>query len=158
MDLLTEKEQTDIFEKIREFKTDFAKKPSWEKGSPKRANKVTKHTAVYKQTKQCGVGHVKAAIVYNILRRVYHDNYSMEIQDGQKVIVCKLRDNPMGYTSIAYPTDEKQLPDWFKELPFDDHGMEDSVVDKKIDNLFGVLDWNIADFTDTRSTFNTLFK
>jgi hypothetical protein len=64
----------------------------------------------------------------------------------------------MSFKSIAYPTDEKQLPDWFKELPFDDNGMEDAVVDKKIENLFGVLNWNISDFTDTRSTFHSLFS
>jgi DNA polymerase elongation subunit (family B) len=158
MDLLTDVPQDDIFEKIRAFKTDFAKKPSWEKGSPKRANSITRHTAIYNKTKKCGVGHVKASIHYNTLRRVHHDNYSMEIQDGQKVIVCRLRDNPMSFKSIAYPTDEKQLPDWFKELPFDDNGMEDAVVDKKIENLFGVLNWNISDFTDTRSTFHSLFS
>jgi len=34
-----------------------------------------------------------------------------------KVIVCKLKDNPLGYTSVAYPTDELRLPQWFQELP-----------------------------------------
>jgi DNA polymerase elongation subunit (family B) len=158
MDLLVDTDRKEIFEKIREFKTSFAKLPSWEKGSPKRVNKLTKHTAIYKKTGKCGVGHVMAAINYNLLRKMNHDNYSMEIKDGQKSIVCRLRDNPMGMTSVAYPTDEHNLPQWFKDLPFDDNAMEDAIVDKKIDNLFGVLDWNIADFTDTRSTFNTLFS
>jgi len=158
MDLLTEVDRELIFEKIRDFKNNFAKLDSWQKGAPKRVNKLTKHTAIHKSTGKCGVGHALAAINYNMLRRVHSDNYSMEISDGQKCIVCKMRDNPMGFTSVAYPVDENRLQDWFKELPFDDHGMEDSSVDKKIDNLFGVLDWNIADFTDTRSTFNTLFS
>ena len=42
------------------------------------------------------------------------DAYSMNITDGMKVIVCRLKSNNMGYTSIAYPTDEMQLPDWFQ--------------------------------------------
>lgn len=158
MDLLTDTPREQIFEKIRDFKNDFAKLDSWEKGSPKRVNKLTKHTAIFNKTGKCGVGHAKAAIHYNMLRKVNSDNYSMEISDGQKCIVCKLRNNPMGITSIAYPTDESRLPDWFKELPFDDNAMEDAIVDKKIENLFGVLEWNIADFTDTRSTFNSLFS
>jgi hypothetical protein len=157
MDLLTNVEREDIFEKIRDFKRTFAALDSWTKGSPKRVNKLTKHTAIYNKTGKCGVGHVLASINYNILRKVYSDNNSMEIMDGQKVTVLRLRDNPMGFTSIAVPVDEDKVPSWFKELPFDDHAMEDAVVDKKINNLFGVLKWNIADFTDTRSTFSSLF-
>lgn len=157
MDLLTNVPREDIFEKIKAFKIEFAGLESWEKGSPKRVNKLTKHTAIYNKTGKCGVGHAKAAIHWNMLRKVNSDNYSMEIQDGQKCIICKLRKNPMGMTSVAYPTDENRLPDWFKELPFDDNAMEDAVVDAKVENLLGVLNWNIKDHTDTRSTFNSLF-
>ena len=41
---------------------------------------------------------------------------SMTITDGAKVIVCKVKDNPMGFTSVAYPVDELRLPEWFKKL------------------------------------------
>jgi len=157
IDLLTNVDREDIYEKIRAFKIEFAGLDSWEKGAPKRVNKLTKHTAVYNKTGKCGVGHAKAAIHWNMLRKVNADNYSMEIQDGQKCIICKLRKNPMGMMSVAYPVDEKQLPDWFKELPFDDNAMIDAVVDAKVDNLLGVLKWDIKDNTDTRSTFNALF-
>ena len=57
----------------------------------------------------------------------------MDIIDGQKCIVCKLKDNPMGYTSIAYPTDELRIPDWFKELPFADDEMEAKLINKKLE-------------------------
>ncbi len=33
---------------------------------------------------------------------------------GRKLLCVKLKDNPMGYTSVAYPTDELRLPQWFK--------------------------------------------
>ena len=158
MDLLVNKPREDIFAKIRDFKREFAQLESWQKGTPKRVNKLTQHTAVFNKTGKCGVGHARAAINYNTLRKINSDNYSMEIQDGQKTIVCKLRANPMGFTSVGYPTDESRLPEWFKELPFDDAAMEDTAIDSKIDNLFGVLNWNIEDFTDTRSTFNSLFS
>ena len=52
-----------------------------------------------------------------------------------KVIVCKLKQNPLGYTSVAYPTDEMHIPQWFKELPFDDAAMAETIIDKKLDNF-----------------------
>jgi hypothetical protein len=86
------------------------------------------------------------------------DNYSMKIVDGMKIVVCKLRPNPLNMTSIAYPTDELRLPDWFKELPFDDLEMEKTLVDEKIDNLLGVLDWNIKENLNVRSSVHELFS
>jgi hypothetical protein len=72
--------------------------------------------------------------------------------------VCKLRSNALGWTSIGYPTDELRLPQWFCELPFDDAEMEATVVDQKIDNLLGVLAWDLAAATNTENTFNSLFS
>ena len=82
----------------------------------------------------------------------------MEIMDGFKVVVCKLKSNALGYTSIAYPTDQLRLPEWFKELPFDDNLMESTLVDEKISNLLGVLKWDLRANTDTNSTFDELFS
>ena len=84
------------------------------------------------------------------------DKYSQEIVDGMKVIVCKLKQNPLGYTSVAYPTDQLRLPDWFKELPFDDAAMEETIIDNKLDNLIGVLNYNLED-TKQHNTFHSLF-
>ena len=78
--------------------------------------------------------------------------------DGFKVVVCKLKQNPLGYTSIAYPTDQLRLPEWFRELPFDDNLMESTLVDEKISNLLGVLKWDLRANTDTNSTFDELFN
>jgi hypothetical protein len=91
------------------------------------------------------------------MRRMNSDNYSMQIVDGMKVIVCRLRSNALGWTSIAYPTDELHLPEWFRELPFDDAEMEATVIDGKIDNLLGVLDWDLAASTNTTNTLQSLF-
>jgi hypothetical protein len=35
--------------------------------------------------------------------------------------------------------------------------MEKTLVDKKIDNLLGVLNWELEENTDTNSTFDDLF-
>jgi hypothetical protein len=73
-----------------------------------------------------------------------------------KVIVCKLKQNPLGYTSVAYPTDELRIPDWFKELPFDDDAMESTIIDNKLDNLIGVVNYDISS-TVQNNTFSSLF-
>jgi hypothetical protein len=81
----------------------------------------------------------------------------MQIVDGMKVIVCKLKDNPLGYTSVAYPTDELRLPNWFKELPFDHAEMENVIINNKLDNLIGVLDIDLQSTLDD-NTFGKLFS
>ena len=147
-----------IIERIREFKYEFADRPGWEKGSPKRVNNLTKYGKEEERLGRANMpGHVRAAINWNNLRRMNNDNYSMQVVDGMKTIVCKLKQNPLGWTSIGYPTDEMHLPQWFKDLPFDDAEMEATVVDQKIDNLLGVLEWDLASATNTENTFQTLF-
>jgi len=89
---------------------------------------------------------------------MHSDNFTKSIVDGDKAIICRLKDNPLGITSIARPTDEHNIPQWFKDLPFDDELMEATVVDQKVDNLLGVLDWDLAAHTDTNSTFGNLFE
>jgi len=102
-------------------------------------------------------GHVMASIEYNKLRKMNNDQYSMPIQDGQKIIVCKLKENPMNVKSVAYPIDETNLPDWFKKLPFDDELMEETIVDKKVFNLLYVLGWDLS-MADNSTTFGDFFS
>jgi hypothetical protein len=102
-------------------------------------------------------GHVRASLNWNYLRKMNSDNYSQQIMDGMKIVVCKLKKNPLGMTSIAYPTDELRLPDWFKELPFDVDDMIKSLVDEKIENMIGVLSWDLRGDTNVKSTVNDLF-
>jgi len=148
-----------IVERIREFKYEFMERPAWEKGSPKRVNNLTAYGAKEEKEGKANMpGHVRAALNWNNLRRMNSDNYSAKIVDGMKTIVCKLKPNPLGWTSIGYPTDETRLPAWFTELPFDDALMEATVVDQKVDNLLGVLDWDLASATNTENTFTNLFE
>ena len=151
------KMREDIIERVKEFKRVMVAQDSWTKGSPKSVNNLTRHTIAFEKTGTCKVGHARAAINWNYLRRMHGDNYSQSIIDGMKIIVCKLKPNPLGFNSIAYPVDELRLPTWFKELPFDDDEMEKTLVDEKIDNLLGVLDWDIKSNIDVKSTFDDLF-
>jgi DNA polymerase elongation subunit (family B) len=158
-DVLTGATRDEIIAKIREFKYIFKERPGWEKGSPKRVNNLTKYGKEEERLGKANMpGHVRAALNWNNLRRMNGDKYSLQIVDGMKTIVCKLKANPLGWTSIGYPTDEQQLPAWFKELPFDDSEMEATVVDQKIDNLLSVLEWDLASSTNTENTFETLFE
>jgi len=158
-DVLTGSTREDIIEKIREFKYLFKDRPGWEKGSPKRVNNLTKYGKEEERQGRANMpGHVRAALNWNNLRAMNSDKYSLQIVDGMKTIVCKLKNNPLGWTSIGYPTDEIHLPQWFKDLPFDDSEMEATVVDQKIDNLLNVLDWDLASATNTENTFQTFFE
>tara|TARA_A100001011_G_scaffold400697_1_gene517700 strand:+ start:3392 stop:6115 length:2724 start_codon:yes stop_codon:yes gene_type:complete len=172
--VLSGSSKEDCFDKINKFKEQFTLKPGWEKGTPKRVNNLTKYREMvesyHRKTQQLAnigqgaealkkpimPGHVRASMNWNQLRKAYKDNYSLPIQDGQKVIVCKLKSNPMGYTSIAYPIDELQLPDWFKNLPFSHKEMEQTIIDQKIKNLIGVLGWELEE-TQRTNVFDTIF-
>jgi DNA polymerase elongation subunit (family B) len=159
--VLAGKGRDDVIETIKNFKIELSNKESWTKGSPKSVNKLTYYSDLEKNSKTGKAnmpGHVRAALNWNYLRRVNSDNYSMKIVDGMKIVVCKLKSNPLNFTSVAYPTDELRLPDWFVQLPFDDSEMERTLVDEKIDNLLGILEWDIRSNTDTKSTFDDLFS
>jgi DNA polymerase elongation subunit (family B) len=154
--VLNGQDKQDVIDAINEFRTKFKERPGWEKGTPKRVNNLTKHTEVFAKTGKCGVGHAMAAINWNRFKKAHSDQRSMDITDGMKVIVCKLKSNPMGITSIAYPTDELRLPEWFKELSFDNAAMESTIIDNKVDNLIGVLDWDIS-ASNQKTSFDMLF-
>jgi len=155
--VLTGAQEPEILDKITDFRTQFKARPGWEKGSPKRANNITDYLAKERKFGKVNMpGHVRASINWNKLKEMNGDNYSMNIVDGMKVIVCKLKNNPMGYTSVAYPTDELRIPPWFQELPFNDDEMESVIIDNKLGNLLGVLDWDIKS-TEQKNTFNNLF-
>ena len=156
--VLNGSEEAEILNMITTFRTEFKARPGWEKGSPKRANNITEYQAKEaKQGKANMPGHVRASINWNTLKRMNGDKYSMGIVDGMKVIVCKVKDNPLGYTSIAYPVDEMRLPKWFQELPFDHSEMETTIINNKLDNLIGVLEWDL-DSTTQNNNFGSLFS
>lgn len=158
-----------VIKRIREFKKAFMDMKPWEKGSPTGVNNLTKYTAklmmrgktILKNRKPESVtipGHVMASINWNSLRESHNDLHSMRIVDGNKVIVCRLKENnDMRMTSVAYPVDEPHLPDWFVNLPFDDEAMLRSIVDQKVSNLLGVLNWDLKRATPEIEHMESLF-
>ena len=172
--ILTDGTQEDVIDMVKDFKKEFRAKPGWEKGTPKRVNNITMYRnklsklaksqsrefklegEEQKKDKVHLPGHVSAAINWNLLRELNQDKYALEIVDGMKTIVCKLRPNNMKMTSVAYPIDETRIPQWFQELPFDDEEMEATIIDKKLQNLIGVLKWDLSD-ANASETFTNLF-
>lgn len=158
--VLASKSKDAVIEKIKEFKKELVNQPSWTKGTPKAVNKLTYYGELESKSKTGKAnmpGHVRAALNWNYLRAAYGDNLSMKITDGMKITVCKLKSNPLGFTSVAYPVDESRIPQWFRDLPFDDSLMEKTLVDKKVENLLGVLNWDLTANIDTDTTFEDLF-
>lgn len=169
MDTLCGKGEKEVIEKIRNFKEKFADLKPWQQGTPRAVNKLSHYKeeielANIKRLKGETVdtvrapGHVTASLAWNRLRDAHMDQHSMKIIDGQKIIVCKLLETSENkLSSIAYPVDQAKLPDWFISLPFDLSGMLASVVDKKIENLLGVLDYDLK-AADNSTTYNSLFE
>ena len=150
-------QEKEILARVSEFRSEFKAKPGWEKGSPKRANNIAEYQKKEEKGKTNMPGHVRASINWNTLKRMNGDKYSINIVDGMKIITCKMKANPLGYTSVAYPVDELRVPQWFQNLPFDHDAMELSIVDGKLENLIGVLDWDLNSTTNTNN-FGNLFS
>ena len=169
MDTLTDKGENYVIDKIRTFKEKFEDMKPWQQGTPRAVNKLTHYKeklemAGLKKLKGEKVGnlhvpgHVTASLAWNRLKEINMDQHAMRIIDGQKIIVCKLKDTvENNLTSIAYPVDEVHLPEWFLNLPFDSDGMQAGIVDQKVKNLVGCLNWDLSRTQKTHAHLETLF-
>lgn len=145
--VLSGSKEDEIIKFIREFRKQFKNLKPWELASPKGVNNLTLYKEKYVR-KEKGVtipGHVMASINWNMLKKMNNDQHSMDIVDGQRIAVCSLKKNPSGIKSVAYPIDQIRLPSWFCDLPFDRELMEDKLIDKKLNNVIGCLNYNISD-------------
>jgi len=169
MDTLTDKGENAVIEKVRLFKEKFEDMKPWQQGTPRAVNKLTHYREKLEEAgrqKLKGIavgnlhvpGHVTASLAWNRLKEVHMDQHAMKIIDGQKIIVCKLKETSENrLTSIAYPVDEVHLPEWFLSLPFDSEDMMAGIVDKKVENLLGVLKWDLSRTNKEHAHLETLF-
>lgn len=167
--VLLGKTETQTLDDIREFRMKFKELDGWEKGSPKRANKISHYNTrlqdnrdLIKQGNLSGErvtvpGHVTASINWNLLRKMNGDIFSQVVTNGAKVIVCKLKPNIYKMTSIARPVDQSKIPEWFRQLPFDNEEMEEILIDKKISNLLCVLDYDLSS-SKVKNMFASFFR
>lgn len=160
LDLLTDKSKAVMYQDIKTFRNAFKQRPGWEKGAPKKVAKLSDYKQKRLMAGQKGLldrvgrnetlrvnvpGHVLASLNWNELCDLFNDRHVARITDSARIIVCKLLANSYGMTSIAYPIDEPHLPQWFRSLPFDHAKMEATIIDNKLDNLVGVLAWDLTD-------------
>ena len=169
IDTLMDKGENAVIEKIRIFKEQFEDMKPWQQGTPRAVNKLSHYRdkledAGFKKLKGIEVGnlhvpgHVTASLAWNNLKEINQDQHAMKIIDGQKVIICKLKETSENrLTSIAYPVDIASLPDWFTSLPFDSDIMMAGIVDKKVSNLLSVLNWDFSRTNKEHAHLETLF-
>lgn len=169
MDTLTDKGENYVVDKIRIFKQQFEDMKPWQQGTPRAVNKLSHYREKLEDAgvkKLQGIkvgnlhvpGHVTASLAWNRLKDINHDQHAMKIIDGQKIVVCRLRETPENtLSSIAYPVDEAHLPDWFLKLPFDSGSMQEGIVDKKVENLVGCLKWDLSRTQKSHAHLETLF-
>jgi hypothetical protein len=169
MDTLCDKGENAVIEKIRLFKEKFEDMKPWQQGTPRAVNKLSHYRdkiehAGFQKLKGIDMGnlhvpgHVTASLAWNRMKEINMDQHAMKIIDGQKIIVCKLRtNNDYNISSIAFPVDIAHLPDWFLNLPFDTEGMQASIVDKKVENLLGVLNFDLSRTNKEHKHLETLF-
>lgn len=169
LDTLMDKGEEHVLKKIREFKTKFEDMKPWEKGTPRAVNKLSfygKKEEEFFALQLSGripeslsiPGHVRASLNWNRMKELQCDQHAMRIMDGQKIVVCKLKETSLNsLVSIAFPIDEPHLPDWFLSLPFDDDTMMTGIVDKKVRNLLGVLKWDFSKTNKEHAHLETLF-
>ena len=167
--VLTEHTEEECIQFIKEFKELYDDMKPWEKGTPKAVNGVTKYmNKIEERNKQMSrgqtpktlmvPGHVQGSFNWNLLRERYNDLHRARITDGSKVILCYLKDNDYKFKNIAYPVEENHLPDWFLDLPFDEELMLERGVDKKVENMLGVLKWDLSKASKQADHFGSLFE
>lgn len=152
----------EVAEMVHHFRHEvFRKLEPWKRGSPCSVNKLTSNTEAierYEELLSKGViglqkprthFSIPAAKNTNDLIRLHNEHDWDFIHDGDKIQVLVLLDNPHEMKSVALPTDAVFIPNWFKELPFDNQAHETKLIDRKLDNVLGsVMGWSFAERTD----------
>ncbi len=66
------------------------------------------------------------------------------LRDGDKVDVLRLLPNDYNMEVVAIRVGENWVPEWFQNLLFDDGYHENKLIDQKLDNVFGGLNWDFS--------------
>ena len=157
------KNYDEIYESVQDFRYNvFREKDPWRRGRPCRVNNLTIKSAQiesYEESRADGyIGiekpkphfSVVASKNTNDLIRAHDEKNWDLIRDGDKVEVLDLKKgNLLDMRSVAIKVDEIYVPDWFKELPFDNDVHEGKLLDQKLFNVLGaIMDWDFSPKTD----------
>lgn len=107
-------------------------------GLPTGVNNVEKYTSAYLKegVKARLPGGVAAAIHYNLALEEYGDKVSLPITSGTKIKKFYLKQARGKFKTIALPTDQVEIPEWFTEhYEIDNQAMIKRLVDNPINNI-----------------------
>ena len=166
--------KNEVIEFIKDFRINtihkMSNKEPWKLGRPTACNGLTAYYNAVTDADRLGAigehtgkvmipGHVRAAMNWNAMIDINDDQYSGKLTDGSKIIVCDLLSNIYDFKSIARPVDleENQIPQWFKDLPFFVDHMEQNLIDEKLNNLIGILNWDLSKTTGD-NTLDEMFE
>lgn len=148
--LLTDGTREDLEKMAKDFyDNEWVKMKPWKQGTPKPLSKFDEVVEKIKNDKTGKVNipsQIKAAFNFNNLIDYYGDTKTKKLINGDKVLVCNLQpNNPLRMDSVAVSIElnDGEIPQWFKELPFD-FIKTDSKVDKTVETIFGVLNWDLS--------------
>lgn len=112
-------------------------------------NEYDKYFDLWKMNKEKNLkvtipANMRSAINYNNMLEQFKVEDAKPITGGDKVKILWLLPNPDGLTSVAFPTDVEELPEWFKaHYDVDMKAMEQKLVDQKLQNIFDALEWEV---------------
>lgn len=141
---------------ITKFRDDvFLKKENWELGNPKTVKNLKTTMRLVDMYNDNRLAEkpdvyyvVQAASNYNKYLKYFDDLVMNPIIDGDKVEIMylnekDLKNNPLCVRNIAVPVGMRDKSEWLRELPIDTARAYEGLVRKKVDNIFGVFDWNL---------------
>jgi len=134
---LTEEEENDLREALRSKAIDPV-------------SKKTRRQQI--EGKGCP-GHVLASLNWNQMLDETGDKTRSKIASGMKIKVYYLLKNSHEFTCIAIPTDEVDVPQWFRDLPFDMKKMGKVLIDSKLKAMYASLKWAIPKEGTDDTTF-----
>ena len=158
------KSHAEIYDMVTEFREVFYAMDPWRRGTPCRVSKLVVNARKLRNYERANAEgnidikkptphfSVTAANNTNILMEHFKEHRWDIIRDGDKIEVLYLRPNDFEMKSVAIKVGESYVPEWFQSLPFDDIRHEYKLIDKKLDNVVGIiLDWKfdpVRDFQD----------
>jgi len=103
-------------------------------------------------------GHVQASMNWNQVLKEKNDRTRTQIVSGMKIRIYYLKPNPWGFESISIPTDEQDIPGWFRDLPFDLEKMGSVLIDQKLKATYQATGWKIPKYGVSVSQSEGLFE
>lgn len=147
--------EEELREHIDKFRTEvFRAKEDWELGTPCRVSSLAEGSALRLQYEKGKIANprlhwsIVAADNTNRYISAMSENRLEKIRNGDKIEILHLKQdpelNPLQFNTVALPVGAPYIPAWFRDFPLDSKAAEDRILDKKLQNIFGDLGWDLT--------------